>query len=113
MLLFCFTTPSFGFMMHPTAPKKTLLQMARKKASDNGPEKKKVDTAKRAALDGVLNQIERSYGRGSIQKLGSADGMVVDCISSGALTLDAALGGGFPKGRVGTFIHCFILKDIT
>ncbi|KAG7342319.1 recombinase A [Nitzschia inconspicua] len=59
-----------------------------------------MDPAKRAALDGVLNQIERSYGRGSIVKLGDAGNMVVESISTGALTLDAALGGGFPKGRV-------------
>jgi hypothetical protein len=59
-----------------------------------------MDPAKRAALDGVLNQIERSYGRGSIVKLGDAANMVVESISTGALTLDAALGGGFPKGRV-------------
>lgn len=57
--------------------------------------------AKRAALEGVLNQIERSYGRGSIVKLGDCDAMKVECIGSGSLTLDAALGGnGFPKGRV-------------
>jgi recombination protein RecA len=59
-----------------------------------------MDPAKRAALDGVLNQIERAYGRGSIVKLGDADSMKVDSIGSGALTLDAALGGGYPKGRV-------------
>mmetsp|Transcript_29608 Transcript_29608/g.45223 ORF Transcript_29608/g.45223 Transcript_29608/m.45223 type:complete len:446 (-) Transcript_29608:256-1593(-) len=56
--------------------------------------------AKRAALDGVLQKIERSYGRGSIVKLGDADNMKVESISTGALTLDAALGGGYPKGRV-------------
>jgi len=71
---------------------------ARKKATP--PSEDQVDPAKRAALDGVLNQIERSYGRGSIVRLGDADNMKVDCISSGALTLDAALGGGYPKGRV-------------
>mmetsp|Transcript_25392 Transcript_25392/g.62494 ORF Transcript_25392/g.62494 Transcript_25392/m.62494 type:complete len:438 (+) Transcript_25392:89-1402(+) len=77
--------------------------LARKKKGDDEaqqPQAGAVDPAKKAALDGVLNQIERSYGRGSIVKLGSADHMTVDCISSGALTLDAALGGGFPKGRV-------------
>merc|ERR1719287_313882 len=48
-----------------------------------------------------MNQIEKSYGRGSIVKLGDADGMVVDSISTGSLTLDVALGGGgYPKGRV-------------
>ena len=60
-----------------------------------------MDPAKKAALDGVLHQIERNYGRGSIQKLGDAAHMQVDCIPTGALTLDAALGGGgYPKGRV-------------
>lgn len=60
-----------------------------------------VSVAKRAALDGVLTQIERTHGRGSILKLGDADHMKVESISSGALTLDVALGGGgFPKGRV-------------
>jgi recombination protein RecA len=59
-----------------------------------------MDPAKRAALDGVLNQIDRSYGRGSVVRLGDADAMRVDSIGSGSLTLDAALGGGFPKGRV-------------
>ena len=56
--------------------------------------------AKRAALDGVLLQIERNYGRGSIVKLGDADHMTVDCISTGSLTLDLAIGNGYPKGRV-------------
>eukprot|EP00544_Gedaniella_sp_CCMP2646_P005286 CAMPEP_0202496004 /NCGR_PEP_ID=MMETSP1361-20130828/18582_1 /ASSEMBLY_ACC=CAM_ASM_000849 /TAXON_ID=210615 /ORGANISM="Staurosira complex sp., Strain CCMP2646" /LENGTH=403 /DNA_ID=CAMNT_0049127209 /DNA_START=40 /DNA_END=1251 /DNA_ORIENTATION=- len=59
-----------------------------------------MNPAKKAALDGVMQQIERSYGRGSIMKLGDAEGMVVESIGSGALTLDAALGGGYPKGRV-------------
>jgi recombination protein RecA len=59
-----------------------------------------VNPAKKAALLGVLNQIERSYGRGSIVKLGDAAHMRVDTIGSGSLTLDAALGGGYPKGRV-------------
>lgn len=57
-------------------------------------------SARKAALEGVMNQIEKSYGKGSIMKLGDADNMNVDSISTGALTLDAALGGGFPKGRV-------------
>lgn len=55
---------------------------------------------KKAALDVVLASIERSYGRGSILQLGDADSMNVETISSGALTLDVALGGGYPKGRV-------------
>lgn len=71
-----------------------------KAASSSSSSSSSMNPAKRAALDGVLNQIERSYGRGSIVKLGDAGNMVVESISTGALTLDAALGGGFPKGRV-------------
>ena len=46
-----------------------------------------VNPAKRAALDGVMQRIERNYGRGSIVKLGDADRMIVECIGSGSLTL--------------------------
>jgi recombination protein RecA len=59
----------------------------------NSPEKEK-------ALNLVLNQIERSFGKGSIMRLGDAARMKVETISSGAITLDLALGGGLPKGRV-------------
>ena len=52
------------------------------------------------ALDLVLGQIERNFGKGSIMRLGDASRMRVETISTGALTLDLALGGGYPKGRV-------------
>jgi recombination protein RecA len=55
---------------------------------------------KQKALTVVLTQIERSFGKGSIVRLGDATRMRVETISSGALTLDLALGGGLPKGRV-------------
>jgi recombination protein RecA len=67
---------------------------------DSSSARSAMDPAKRAALDGVLNKIDRAYGRGSVVKLGDADHMQVACIGSGSLTLDAALGGGYPKGRV-------------
>jgi recombination protein RecA len=59
----------------------------------NSPEKEK-------ALNLVLNQIERHFGKGSIMRLGDAARMKVETISSGAITLDLALGGGLPKGRI-------------
>jgi recombination protein RecA len=62
-------------------------------AITNNPDKDK-------ALNLVLNQIERSFGKGSIMRLGDATRMRVETIPSGALTLDLALGGGLPKGRV-------------
>jgi recombination protein RecA len=52
------------------------------------------------ALGLVLNQIERNFGKGSIMRLGDASRMRVETLSTGALTLDLALGGGYPQGRV-------------
>ena len=52
------------------------------------------------ALNLVLGQIERNFGKGSIMRLGDASRMRVETFSTGALTLDLALGGGYPKGRV-------------
>jgi recombination protein RecA len=57
-------------------------------------------SGKQKALNLVLTQIERSFGKGAIMRLGDATRMKVETISSGALTLDLALGGGLPKGRV-------------
>ena len=53
-------------------------------------------------LEAAISQIEKSYGRGSIMRLGNKDVLVpVNVIPSGCLSLDAALGvGGFPRGRV-------------
>ena len=55
---------------------------------------------KQKALTSVLTQIERNFGKGSIMRLGEAGRMQVETIQTGALTLDMALGGGLPKGRV-------------
>jgi recombination protein RecA len=58
------------------------------------------NAGKQKALNMVLNQIERTFGKGTIMRLGDATRMRVETIPSGALTLDLALGGGLPKGRV-------------
>jgi recombination protein RecA len=55
---------------------------------------------KEKALNLVLKQIERNFGKGAIMRLGDATQMKVATIPSGALTLDVALGGGLPKGRI-------------
>lgn len=53
------------------------------------------------ALEQVLNDIEKQFGKGSIMKLGENKHMKVDVVSSGILSLDVALGvGGYPKGRI-------------
>ena len=62
-----------------------------------------MDEKERArALEATLGQIEKQFGKGSILRLGSKDAIVpVAVISSGSISLDAALGvGGFPRGRV-------------
>ncbi len=60
----------------------------------------KVAAERDKALGLVLNQIERNFGKGSIMRLGDASRMRVETVPTGALTLDLALGGGYPKGRV-------------
>ncbi len=56
---------------------------------------------KKKALETAMAQIERTYGKGSIMRLGENTGVVVDAIPTGSLSLDIALGiGGVPKGRI-------------
>ena len=62
-----------------------------------------MDEKERArALENALSQIEKQFGKGSILRLGSKDAIVpVSVISTGSISLDAALGvGGLPRGRV-------------
>lgn len=64
-------------------------------------EKVKVDEAKLKALQLTMEKLDKTYGKGSVMKLG--DGAIEDMevIPSGSVTLDLALGvGGYPKGRV-------------
>ncbi len=60
-----------------------------------------VATDRRKALDTAIAQIERSFGKGSIMRLGENSSVNVEAISTGSLSLDLALGiGGVPKGRI-------------
>lgn len=53
------------------------------------------------ALAAALGQIEKSYGKGSVMKLGQRQQMNIEAIPTGSIALDAALGiGGIPKGRI-------------
>lgn len=65
-------------------------------------EKKKTDDGKAKALESVLVQIEKQYGKGAIMRLGdSAGDTTIEVIPSGCLALDVALGiGGMPRGRI-------------
>ena len=60
-----------------------------------------VNKEKLKALQLTMDKIEKSYGKGSIMRMGDQPGENIAAISSGSLGLDIALGvGGFPKGRV-------------
>ena len=60
-----------------------------------------IDDNKLKALDNVMSQIEKQFGKGAVIKLGSESTMEVEAISTGSLSLDIALGiGGVPKGRI-------------
>ena len=55
----------------------------------------------RISLDETLKQIIKTYGQGSVMKLGDRANVDVDVIPSGSIALDYILGvGGYPKGRV-------------
>ena len=60
----------------------------------------KVAEGKSQALDLAIAQISKEFGEGSIMKLGENHKVDVELLSSGALSLDIALGGGYPKGRI-------------
>lgn len=60
----------------------------------------KNNSEKSKALNLVMTQLDRTFGKGTIMRLGDASRMKVETTPSGAITLDLALGGGLPKGRV-------------
>jgi recombination protein RecA len=70
------------------------------KTSSEQSERDKAHSERDKALNLVMTQIDRAFGKGTIMRLGDASRMKVETIPSGALTLDLALGGGLPKGRI-------------
>ena len=61
-----------------------------------------IDTSTRQrAIDAALSQMDKQFGKGCVLRLGSRNVLPVTVISSGSISVDAALGvGGFPRGRV-------------
>ena len=56
---------------------------------------------KKKALDTAISYIEKQFGEGAIMKLGDTKALDIECIPTGSMTLDMALGvGGIPKGRI-------------
>ncbi len=70
-----------------------------KSAAKNTSEPKQ-DESKMKALNLAMEQITKQFGDGSIMKLGDAKKVDVELLPSGSLSLDLALGGGYPKGRI-------------
>lgn len=74
--------------------------MAKKSEKPEMAAKATTDEGKLKALGLAMDQITKQFGDGSIMKLGEGHKANVELISSGALSLDLALGGGYPKGRI-------------
>jgi recombination protein RecA len=74
--------------------------MAKKTESKTLAEKPTADEGKLKALGLAMDQITKQFGDGSIMKLGEAKKVDVELLPSGSLSLDIALGGGYPKGRI-------------
>ena len=71
------------------------------KAAAQDGEAPKIDPRRQAALDTALQQVEKSFGKGSAMRLGDRPEQDVEVIPTGSLALDMALGiGGLPRGRV-------------
>ena len=68
--------------------------------ADSKAETKKEQSGKGKALDLAVDQIEKQFGKGSIMRLGESNVVNVETTSTGSLSLDLALGGGIPKGRI-------------
>ncbi|MBU1119879.1 recombinase RecA [Patescibacteria group bacterium] len=59
-----------------------------------------VNEDKKKAIEMAVSQIEKQFGKGSIMRLGSQERVQIETIPTGALSLDIALGGGIPQGRI-------------
>jgi recombination protein RecA len=90
----------------PTKPKKETqlkdsdYKKPDKKTEKNAATKNKESQARLRAVDLAVEQIERQFGQGSIMKLGEGMKIEVATIPTGSLSLDLALGGGIPQGRI-------------
>lgn len=74
--------------------------MAKKAEEKKLAEKPTANEGKLKALGLAMDQITKQFGDGSIMKLGEGQKVDVELIPSGSLSLDIALGGGYPKGRI-------------
>lgn len=75
-------------------------------AKDTGPSKivphnpNATSEDKRKALDEAMSRMEKTFGKGAVMRLGDRTHMEVETTGTGSLSLDVALGGGLPRGRI-------------
>jgi recombination protein RecA len=74
--------------------------MAKKSEKPEMAEKSATNEGKLKALGLAMDQITKQFGDGSIRRLGDTARVDVELVSSGSLSVDLALGGGYPKGRI-------------
>jgi len=75
--------------------------MAKKESDELNFQNNMASSEKLKALQAAMDKIEKSYGKGSIMKLGDDNVQEVEVIPTGSIALNAALGvGGYPRGRV-------------
>ena len=75
-------------------------QVAKEKTAKTMGERGKDDDGRKKALSLAMDQIEKQFGKGSIMHLEGDNRIDVETIPTGSLSLDIALGGGIPKGRI-------------
>src|SRR3990167_4768106 len=63
-------------------------------------DKKPVNSGRAQALKLAVDQIEKQFGQGAIMRLGESYKTNIETVSSGSISLDIALGGGIPRGRI-------------
>src|SRR5262249_5941679 len=83
-------------------PPKTAEKPAEKAVDTKAAEAAKISAARQRELDAAISSITKTYGEGSIMRLGDAHALKqIEVIPTGALAVDLALGvGGVPRGRV-------------
>jgi len=78
----------------------TLTKRSNSALMEKKPSAKSASSVKSGNIQNALAEIEKQYGKGAIMKMGDAQAIEIERFSSGALSLDLALGGGIPKGRI-------------
>lgn len=106
---YTFTNPSPEATMPKSSPTRPMATPAKSPAlpsTTKNPSAKQSSTekvpsdAKGDAISLALAQIEKQYGQGAVMRMGDEQIVAVEKFSSGSLSLDIALGGGVPKGRI-------------